>query len=230
MSADLRTPLSRVARALGKAAAEPPKALLKAVLVDALKWRRSRAVPILERFLVGRRARSAERVERFRRYLLGRAVDALDGFEKALVAAAGEQGSRLTGIYEDENVRIVLEDLAPLRISAAKRYLSSRDLTAVSALPSFIEGRIELLRGQAAAATDAEDLGAALLDALESLHSFLLARQLVSSGYKLAERHDAGRDRAVQLALERHPPVAHATPSRGEHVLGGDDLTRVPVS
>lgn len=90
-------------------------------------------------------------------------------------------------VEQDADVRFALDDLGPQRIDAAVRFLAPCSASDYASLRKFLTDVADGVDYDVDQAEDPTDVGDALLRGLENLHGFLLAKNLVKSGYRTAQ-------------------------------------------
>lgn len=131
--------------------------------------------------------RFAEFAERLESQLRNRAISALESFRMTLSSEAMRASGRFPDLGAHPEVAFALEDLGPSRIAAAQRSLQVSDDRDYDALVGFLDIAAEGLRYDVDQAEDEADVADCLLRALDSVHDYLLARNLVGASYRLAQ-------------------------------------------
>ncbi len=146
---------------------------------------------------------------RFHDYLeLLRRVDSsveLRRFESQLRQVAARRAHELS-VFDDEAVQFAVNVLLPSRLRSAAQHLI-REAVDAEALAGFLRCTTEVGAEQFAASDGAEDLADAVTGALDGLHSYLIAHNLVNDAYLARERAFAARLLGAAISPEDVPPV-----------------------
>lgn len=146
----------------------------------------------------------------FRDYskLLRRAADSsveLRRFESQLREVAVRRAHELS-VFDDEAVQFAVNVLLPSRLRSAAQHLI-REAVDAEALAGFLGCSTEVGVEQLAASDGAEDVADAVTGALDGLHSYLIAHNLVNDAYLTAERAFAARLLSAATPPEDVPPA-----------------------
>jgi hypothetical protein len=159
----------------------------KGILMPSFSWPTffaSGALPDVVSAKITNRVRAVARALDAR--MRDRALNSLEQFQSLLVRESATAVARFEDAREDADVQLALEEIAPMRLAAAKLNLTATDDLEYAALSDFLEVTGEGLEYDLQNAEDPAEVGDGLLRALDSLHHFLLAHDLVRAGYQTA--------------------------------------------
>ncbi len=166
----------------------------------------------------------ADLAQRLESRLRDRAIQALERFRAALDSEAIRASARFPDLGAHPEVAFALNEIGPRRIDAAQRALDATDERDYDSLVGFLEISVEGLRYDIDQAKDEAEVADALLRALDSVHDYLLARQLVGVSYRHAQAEGDGfvfrigtLPHARSRALTRFVAAPAASSGRWQH-------------
>lgn len=149
-------------------------------------------------------------------------VGELGRFRDRLLARLRSRQHELGGVT-DARLRFAADTLSRARIRAAQLYLK-RSSTEARTLGSYLRYNGDWALDELASGENADQLAEALLDALDSLHAYLLAHDLVGPGYEEAE--SALTERLLQASkedydeeVEEAQPLGNSAATAAKHNL-----------
>jgi hypothetical protein len=149
-----------------------------------------------------------------------RAQSEIDDFGRALFVLARDREQNIRWEGEDL-LSFAIDALLPSRVGTTSLHLRAVNADEAQALAEFLQASRALSSETIAEAGSAEDLGEALISALDDLHAYVLTHGLVDDGYLRSEvalaEHDlektrptsrASRDQWPEVEVERPAGVA----------------------
>ncbi len=113
---------------------------------------------------------------------------ALQDLMVELTSEVSKAGERLPGLDSDPDLQFAMERVLPLRVEAARRYLSAEhDQRGLIDLIRFLNLVRQSVRARVREASTPQDVSDAVTATLDDIHGYLLAHDLVDKKYRMAE-------------------------------------------